>query len=168
MNPPLWLPVRCLLALGLVVSLAACTSTPARNEAAPISAAATVGEDSLIELQERADQAYAEGRLLDAEQLYRRLLRAHPRSTHALLRLGNTQLRNSELDAAALSFRECIKYSPEDARCWNNLALTYVKMSSDTLEQSTQFVKDPTQAAQLEAFRRRVVGSTAAEVTEGH
>lgn len=167
MNPPFASPVRWLLALVWGATLAACTSTPARNEAAPISAAATVGEDSLIDLQERADQAYAEGRLLDAEQLYRRLLRAHPRSTHALLRLGNTQLRNSELDAAAVSFRECIKYSPEDARCWNNLALTYVKMSSDTLEQSAQFVKDPTQAAQLEAFRRRVVGSTAAEVTEG-
>jgi hypothetical protein len=40
-------------------------------------------------------------------------------------------------------------------------------MSSDTLEQSTQFVKDPSEAAQLEAFRRRVVDSTAAEVTEG-
>jgi cytochrome c-type biogenesis protein CcmH/NrfG len=160
-------PVLGLIALALAAALVGCTGAQTRNEATPIPAAATVGEDSLIELQERADHAYAEGRLLDAEQLYRRLLRAHPRSTHALLRLGNTQLRNSELDAAALSFRECIKYSPEDARCWNNLALTYVKMSADTLEQSTQFVKDPTQAAELEAFRRRVVGSTAAEVTEG-
>ena len=167
MKPSLLPSMQRLVVLACAVALVACAGAPKRNDAAPISAAATVGEDSLIELQERADQAYAEGRLLDAEQLYRRLLTAHPRSTHALLRLGNTQLRNSELDAAALSFRECIKYSPEDARCWNNLALTYVKMSSDTLEQSTQFVKDPSQAAQLEAFRRRVLGSTAAEVTEG-
>lgn len=120
----------------------------------------------LVDRVDRADQAYTEGRLLDAEQLYRQVLRAHPRSTHALLRLGNIQLRNSELEAAALSYRECIKYAPEDARCWNNLALTHVKMAADTLEQSRQFVSDPEQQAPLEGFRRRIIESTAVEITE--
>lgn len=129
-------------------------------------AAASRQDRDLVARVERADQAYTEGRLLDAEQLYRQVLRAHPRSTHALLRLGNIQLRNSELEAAALSYRECIKYAPEDARCWNNLALTHVKMAADTLEQSRQFVSDPEQQAPLESFRRRIIESTAVEITE--
>lgn len=120
----------------------------------------------LIARVERADQAYLEGRLLDAEQLYRQVLRQHPRSTHALLRLGNIQLRNSELEAAALSYRECIKHAPEDARCWNNLALTHVKMAADALEQSQQFVRNPDDLVPLEQFRRRIVESTAVEITE--
>jgi Flp pilus assembly protein TadD len=156
---------RCAAIASLTLLLCACVSQGPRQ--ARGSGEASMPEaESAIALQERADQAYAEGRLLDAEQLYRRLLKVHPRSAHALLRLGNTQLRNSELEAAARSYRECIKYSPQEGRCWNNLALTYVKMSSDTLEQSAQFVTDPDQNAQLEAFRRRVVESTAAEITE--
>lgn len=120
----------------------------------------------LISRVERADEAYAEGRLLDAEQQYRQILRMHPRSTHALLRLGNIQLRNSELEAAALSYRECIKFAPEDARCWNNLALTHVKMAADALEQSQQFVRNPEDLVPLEQFRRRIIESTAVEITE--
>lgn len=132
--------------------------------ALPLSAARE--NRDLIARVERADQAYLEGRLLDAEQLYRQVLRQHPRSTHALLRLGNIQLRNSELEAAALSYRECIKFAPEDARCWNNLALTHVKMAADALEQSQQFVRNPDDLVPLEQFRRRIIESTAVEITE--
>lgn len=165
---PIRAPVRIALVWPLAVLLLVGCAAPTRPPAAAAEAAG--GErvpGGLVSLQDRADQAYAEGRLLDAEQLYRQLLREMPQSAYAWLRLGNVQLRNSELEAAARSYRECLKFAQEDARCWNNLALTYVKMANLTLDQASQFITDPEQAARLDAFRRRVVDSTSNEVTEG-
>ncbi|SDD69429.1 Tetratricopeptide repeat-containing protein [Aquimonas voraii] len=155
------------LGLSMAMLLVGCAA-PTRP---PAAASETPGGErvpgGLVSLQDRADQAYAEGRLLDAEQLYRQLLREMPQSAYAWLRLGNVQLRNSELEAAARSYRECLKFMQDDARCWNNLALTYIKMANLTLDQAGQFITDSEQAARLDAFRRRVVDSTSNEVTEG-
>lgn len=158
---------RTALALLLMASLAlAACATPRAPTAGGLPEPGERVPGGLIALQERADEAYLEGRLLDAEQLYRQLLREMPQSAYAWLRLGNVQVRNSELDAAARSYRECLKFAREDARCWNNLALVYVKMATLTLEQSGEFISDREQAARLESFRRRVVESTANALTE--
>jgi Tfp pilus assembly protein PilF len=151
------------LLVPAILLLSACVATPSSRNS---NSAGERTPGGLMALQDRADQAYAEGRLLDAEQLYRLMLKEMPQSAHAWLRLGNVQLRNSELEAAARSFRECLKFQQQDGRCWNNLALTYIKMAHSTLDQSAGFVVDAEQLERLEAFRRRVVESTASQVTE--
>lgn len=158
----------CRFATVLTIALlAGCAGAPAR-EAGPGQAAArgassedepAIASANLTQLQLDADRAYQEGRLLDAEQIYQRLLRAVPTSSQAWFRLGNVHLRSDRLEAAEFAYRECLKHAPRDMRCWQNLSLTYVEMSVATLEQAQQASQDEAVRERLDGFRRRLIES---------
>ena len=119
----------------------------------------------LFELQRQADAAYDEGRLLDAEQLYRRMLKASPSSAYAWMRLGNVQLRNDQLEAAIHAYRQCIRFEIGDSRCWQNLSLTYVEMAVATLDQADEKASDEDARLRMAAFKRRLIESVNVEST---
>lgn len=132
------------------------------------SAMSDSGEEAtsgLFDLQRRADLAYDEGRLLDAEQLYRRMLKSSPSSGHAWMRLGNVQLRNDQLEAAVYAYRQCLRFATGEARCWQNLSLTYVEMAVATLDQADGKTRDEQGKERMAAFKRRLIESVNVEST---
>ena len=120
-------------------------------------AARRADSSELLTLKQKADTAYDEGRLLDAEQLYQRLIEKAPTNAQVWLRLGNINLRVDRLEAAVHAYRQCITFDNNEVRCWNNLSLTYIQMAATTLEQGGEQVSDPVKKEQLETMRRRVV-----------
>ncbi len=159
-------------AVALALGLSGCvaggkTKAPtAQEEAELTSMNGAGGAPSLIDLQRKADEAYDAGRLLDAEQMYRRLLKATPNSAYVWMRLGNVHLRNDQLDAAANAYRECLRFDNRDARCWQNLSLTYVEMAVATLDQAADRSNDPAANERMIAFKRRLVDSVNTEPQE--
>lgn len=157
---------QCCALVVVLAALTACASG-ARREGASAPETSDGKATDLVVLEQRAEEAYGEGRLLDAEQLYRTILRRVPNSAHAWMRLGNVHLRSNQLDAAVYAYRQCLQHSPDDARCWNNLALGYVKMAVETIEQSEERSIDAESRERLAAFRRRLIESTQTTGTEG-
>ena len=165
MNPTLTTALRGIPGLLLVAALAGCASSASRPDDASGYAATKVSDDEagLFDLQREADKAYEEGRLLDAEQLYRRMLKVTPASGHAWLRLGNVQLRNDQLEAAVHAYRECLRFEMGQSRCWQNLALTYVEMAVATLDQADAKADDIVFKERMAAFKRRLIESVNVE-----
>jgi tetratricopeptide (TPR) repeat protein len=162
------LAVLASIPLGLM--LAACAGSksradppdgaPANTEIDVLDSGKSLG---LFDLQREADAAYDEGRLLDAEQLYRRMLKATPTSGHAWLRLGNVHLRNDQLEAAVHAYRQCLRFATGDSRCWQNLSLTYVEMAVATLDQAGEKAADGASKERMAAFKRRLIDSVNVE-----
>ena len=87
---------------------------------------------------ERADIAYREARLQDAEQIYRAITEDHPYLKDVWFRLGNIYTRQNQLDAAIRSYERALQLDVNDGRCWYNLSLVYLKKSVSTLEAGAQ------------------------------
>ncbi|MDC8015966.1 tetratricopeptide repeat protein [Tahibacter soli] len=124
------------------------------------------GGSELLSIKQKADTAYDEGRLLDAEQGYQKIIEQAPSTPQAWLRLGNINLRRDRLEAAVHAYRQCLTFDRNEVRCWNNLSVTYIQMAASTLEQGGEEVSDPVKKEQLEAMRRRVVESLNREKSE--
>jgi tetratricopeptide (TPR) repeat protein len=151
--------------MAISLALSGCAGAPTRATGSGESSRASsefddVGPASeLSDLQLKADLAYGEGRLLDAEQLYRRMLKASPSNGHAWMRLGNVQLRNDQLEAAVYAYRQCLRFETGDSRCWQNLSLTYVEMAVATLDQADGKASDEQAKERMVAFKRRLIES---------
>lgn len=87
---------------------------------------------------ERADRAYREARLIDAEVLYRELSRTNPAVPDVWLRLGSIYVRQGQLEAADRAYRDGMRVHPQDGRLWFNLALVQLRQSAQTLEVSSE------------------------------
>jgi Flp pilus assembly protein TadD len=151
------LAVARITAIALAFCLGACQAASRRDSS---------GSSDLLSLKQKADEAYDQGRLLDAEQSYQRILEQAPSTPQAWLRLGNINLRLDRLEAAVHAYRQCLMFDRNEVRCWNNLSVTYIQMASSTLEQGSEEVSDPVKKEQLEAMRRRVVESVNREKSE--
>ncbi|HVJ61477.1 MAG TPA: tetratricopeptide repeat protein [Tahibacter sp.] len=150
------LVVARVVAVALAFCLGACQAAPRRES----------GGGDLLALKQKADLAYDEGRMLDAEQGYNRILEQAPSTPQAWLRLGNINLRLDRLEAAVHAYRQCLTFDRNEVRCWNNLSVAYIQMAASTLEQGSEEVSDPVKKEQLEAMRRRVVESINSEKSE--
>lgn len=93
---------------------------------------------SLDEQLSRADQAYREARLEDAEPIYRQISLSHPELKDVWFRLGNIYTRQIQLDAAVRAYERVIQLDPNDGRAWYNLSLVRVKQATGTLESASQ------------------------------
>ncbi len=89
---------------------------------------------------ERADLAMREARLVDAEILYRELAGSHPRLPDVWLQLGNLYARQSQLEAAARTYKQGLGFNPDDGRLWHNLALIELRQSIATLETASELL----------------------------
>lgn len=150
------LVVARIVAVALAFCLGACQAAPRRES----------GGSDLLALKQKADLAYEEGRMLDAEQGYNRILEQAPSTPEAWLRLGNINLRLDRLEAAVHAYRQCLTFDRNEVRCWNNLSVAYIQMAASTLEQGSEEVSDPVKKEQLETMRRRVVQSINSEKSE--
>lgn len=120
------------LALPMVVGACA-TPAPTRAAVAPPPPSAGERLDARLE---KADLAFREARLSDAERLYRSIAEAHPSLTEVWVRLGNIYTRQDELDAAIRAYEMALRNDRYEGRAWYNLSVVHLKQSVATLEQA--------------------------------
>ena len=80
--------------------------------------------------------AHKEGRLQEAERLYRSILQAQPTHYKALNNLGAILLKLGRLDEAELSFKKAIEYKTEFEVAYYNLGIVLEKL--DRLEEAEE------------------------------
>ncbi len=100
------------------------------------------GKPSLEDLLRKANAAYAEARLDDAERLYRRTTEHYPTVSQAWFKLGNVYFRTGRYTAAIRAYEKTLQYDRENVDAWHNLALTRVKQATRTLDTALKRVPD--------------------------
>jgi len=143
----------------LSVALAiACSMTCASCSTQPRSEPVREEPSSLRSKLDRADLALREARLIDAESLYRDLATSHPRLPEVWLQLGNIYARQSQLEAATYSYKQGLRFSPEDGRLWHNLALLELRQSIKTLETASELLPSASpQRSRIEDLHRALM-----------
>ncbi|TDU30695.1 tetratricopeptide repeat protein [Panacagrimonas perspica] len=139
------------LALICAMTTVACSSRPQSVPAAD-------ERSSLRSKLDRADLALREARLTDAESLYRDLATSHPRLPEVWLQLGNIYARQSQLEAATYSYKQGLRFNPEDGRLWHNLALLELRQSIRTLETASELLPSASpQRTRIEDLHRALL-----------
>ncbi|WMS87255.1 tetratricopeptide repeat protein [Pleionea litopenaei] len=123
--------------LSLVIAVVLVSGCASSNK---VNVAATGDSAPLSKRLAEADRVYEEARLPKAETLYLGIVRDHPKSTNAWLRLGNIYMRQGRVKGAIRCFEEVLKLDPKDGRAWYNLSLARVRQAIDTLEQGEKVV----------------------------
>lgn len=151
--------IKTLTVLCVLGFLSACAGFPPTSQILNGSPAVTgVTKEPLVDRLEKADLALREARLTDAELLYRQLTEDHPRLPEVWLRLGNIYVRQDQLEAAERIYTKGIRYQPQDARLWNNLALVQTRQAVQTLETSTQVLApDDPHMARIQRFHESLI-----------
>jgi tetratricopeptide (TPR) repeat protein len=116
--------LSCLLLVGLLTACAA----PGGGKV----------DYSLDDQMRKADQAYREARLEDAEPLYRQITLDHPELKDVWFRLGNIYTRQNQLDAAVRAYERTLQLDKNEERAWYNLSLVRLKQALATLETASQ------------------------------
>lgn len=111
----------------------------------------------LFRLTRVADDAYQQGRWLDAARAYQNLTTFVPDDAYAWFKLGNTYTRQGDLDQAINAYQDALQRDSTEPRAWYNLATTYLLNARKALSLSGQHLHpdDPTLKrvnAQLEAL----------------
>lgn len=139
------------LAILCAMTTTACSSHPQREPARD-------ERSSLRSKLDRADLALREARLTDAESLYRDLATSHPRLPEVWLQLGNIYARQSQLEAATYSYKQGLRFNPEDGRLWHNLALLELRQSIRTLETASELLPSASpQRTRIEDLHRALL-----------
>lgn len=115
-------------------------------------------------LYDSAAAAYKNGELSEAEALYRKLIAAHPEYGEGWFKLGNIYVRTGQYEAAANMYKKAAQINPEDAKVWNNLALTHVKKAVAVLDEGARHVQQASQEQRnMLQLRERIAQSVIAE-----
>lgn len=105
-------------------ALAGCSSAPARHAAKL---------DSILQVQQQADQAYTSGDMPGSIALYQRLTEAVPQEADYWYRLGNAYARLQQPDQAVDAYQQAIKRNGAHARAWHNLAIVRMRQAQAAL-----------------------------------
>ncbi len=131
--------LRTLLILGVTVLLAGCAGEGGVRDAS----------GDLFQQVAAADQAYAEGRLGDAERGYRAVIARVPKDAYAWFRLGNVQLRQGQYTAAIESYRAVLAREPGWEKAYYNLSTAYLMAARAVLVSGLSHVRHDTAEARL-------------------
>lgn len=107
-------------------------------------------QTGLEDMMERAQLAYHEGRMGDAERYLHEITQSHPTAAPAWLRLGNVFYRTGRYDAAVHAYEQALRYDPRNGLAWHNLALTRMQQASDVVESGLE--ASPVQSAERDAL----------------
>lgn len=110
-----------------ILALSACSSLTTQSDA----------QESMA-LFDKAQQAYQEGLLEEAEAHFIEITKLNPEFYEAWFRLGNIYVRTGQLKAAERMFEQCARLKPNEFKAWNNLAVTYVKQAIAILKEGKQ------------------------------
>jgi hypothetical protein len=106
------------------LALAGCSSGPTRH---------AVKLDSILQVQQQADQAYTSGDMAASIALYQKLTEAVPQEADYWYRLGNAYARLQQPDQAVDAYQQAIKRNGAHARAWHNLAIVRMRQAQAAL-----------------------------------
>ncbi|GGZ98383.1 hypothetical protein GCM10008090_03540 [Arenicella chitinivorans] len=144
--------------------LSACVTPPTGSQLRPPTATGLPGQLDLKAKFEKANIAYQEGRLVEAERWFLNIVMAHPTLADAWFKLGNIYYRSGRLAAAVNAYEEVLKIDNKFEQAWFNLALTRVSQSVEVIDQSLSFIEpDSPYFDQALALKARLIN----KVNEG-
>lgn len=114
----------------LAIFITACTTLKTQTDA-----------QKSVELFTKAEQAYKEGMLEEAEANFLKITKLNPELYEAWFRLGNIYVRTGQLKAAERMFEKSASINPEEYKAWNNLAITYIKQAIAVLKEGKEHMK---------------------------
>jgi Flp pilus assembly protein TadD len=142
--------LRMLAAAFLVLCLSACKSAHLDTVVASSEPPTTRTDLDNAALTRLAQTAESSGNALNAATIYRRIAERQPRTAQPKIDLGRALMRNGDLDAAEVAFREGLTISPDNVDGQVGLAQIMLKRQqhaealagfSAILEQHPQNVK---------------------------
>jgi tetratricopeptide (TPR) repeat protein len=89
----------------------------------------------------KANLAYEEGRLVEAEKWFLNILSEHSSLADAWFKLGNIYYRSGRYSAAVHAYESVLKNDNKYERAWYNLALTRVSQSVDVIDQGMIYME---------------------------
>ena len=109
-----------------------------------------VKPDMLV-LIENANQAYTNKNWVEAEQVYREIIKTMNRDEFSYFRLGNTLLRQGRLDEAEDELLYAIELNPQFLEARHNLSTVYILKA----EKQVQTMKKSVSGDQRQAIERK-------------
>lgn len=119
--------VLCRVGAVLVLALAGCASSGApRGE----------GLDSLLAIDQLAEEAYAAGRHAETVELYTMLAEAMPSESRYWYRLANGLYRTGQLDMSGIAYVQALALDPDNERAWHNLGVVRMHQAQESFRQA--------------------------------
>jgi tetratricopeptide (TPR) repeat protein len=94
-----------------------------------------VKKNDLIQLQEVAGKAYAEGDWRAAEKYFRILTERVPGEGEFWFRLGNIYARMHRPDEAIIAYKEALLRQNTKSKAWHNMGIVYLRQSAHAFTQ---------------------------------
>jgi tetratricopeptide (TPR) repeat protein len=134
------LVVRRGLAVGILMTLAACASAPTKPgttakapQSTPGAAAQPEESDERTKKFQHAEALYLSGHLKEAAAAFEELTRAYPTDGRIWFRYGNTEAKLGAYDEAAKAFQTALSVEPGQGPAALNLALIRLAQAQDAL-----------------------------------
>jgi tetratricopeptide (TPR) repeat protein len=109
---------------SLLVGLSGCGTMPEKNKA--------------FTRLEMADQAYAQGRWVEAEQYYQAITQQVPNDFYAWFRLGNARLHQGNVEAAIYAYQAGLERDAQQPKLHHNLAEAYLILAYRSMQAAHQ------------------------------
>jgi len=116
----------------LLFFVVACQTTPNSND--PV-----IQHKSSFTLSERiskANKAYKDGSLVEAEKIYLGILSSHRNIGEVWFKMGNIYYRSGRYNAAVSAYETVLKLERKHEKAWYNLALSRVGQSIEVIDAS--------------------------------
>ena len=94
---------------------------------------------TVLDVRQRADQAYQQEDWSTAEREYRYLVENVPNDAEPWFRLGNIYARTGRLDAAVVAYREALVRDSKSSKAWHNLGIVQLRQASGTFVEMQQY-----------------------------
>jgi len=88
----------------------------------------------------RANTAYEDGLLVEAEKWFLNIVVEHPNLADAWFKLGNIYYRSGRYAAAVRAYEKVLGNDSTYEKAWYNLALTRVSQSVEVIDESLEFI----------------------------
>ncbi|MFT6046131.1 MAG: tetratricopeptide (TPR) repeat protein [Arenicella sp.] len=135
------MPIVRTLFLSLLVLTTGCATTIERPSKQDAFTVGSISSYTLNDKLMKANIAYEEGRLVEAEKWFLNILSQHNSLADAWFKLGNIYYRSGRYTAAVHAYENVLKNDNKFERAWYNLALTRVSQSVDVIDQSMIYIE---------------------------
>lgn len=115
--------MRLLLLLMACLLICGCNATATRPD--------KVSQANVLDLRQKADQAYQKQDWANAAKFYEQLARTDSASVESWFRLGNSLERLNNSDAAVNAYREALFHDPSNTRVWHNLGIVRLRQATN-------------------------------------
>ncbi len=96
----------------------------------------------IVQLEQRASEAYLNEDWETAEKSYKELTTLKPDVVDTWFHLGNIYARMNKSDAAVAAYKEALILEPENTKIWHNLGVIQLKQAAKTFLEMRQHTEE--------------------------